>query len=857
MIGALLGATVLANAPSAWFGFPTTQQESTFWVRQAGMALLAFVGGGLALAEVFMAAEGLSRRAFPHHPQLWHLWSREAGGTVEVAGRTAGGYLFVPLELALIAAFYYATNRWLGWWQPSEALTDPNILSSLVPALTPIAISLQAGFMEECVFRAVPLALGALIGARYGRRRLGLAIAFVLQAVIFGAAHANYPGLPSYSRLVELLLPSLMWAAIFLRYGLLPTILLHAVFDLALISIPLFLIDAPGAWTQRALVIAAGLVPALVVVARRLQNGAWGALPDALRNGAWRPVVPAPSAPEPAAVAGTIGARGARLQRALPWAGAAGLAAWLAFTPLSADAPPLALDRAGAEAAATAALAARGVTLGPEWRRFAMPRAAPDDPVQRQWHAFVWREAGAAQYRALVGTVLAPPLWEVRFARFDGDVAERAEEWRVTVTGDAQVRALAHVLPEGRAGAALERGAAQALAGDALRARFGVDAGALVPRVAEQERRPARSDWRFEYADPRVDVGEGGEARLQVVIAGDEPVRVGRSLFVPEAWQREEARREGRRQELQFGSVVLIVLAAVAALVHAVIAWSRGRSDRRAFWWVAGLTLVTMYANSANNWTALAMQLRTAEPLANQLTLSVLGALAGGVLMALLFGLIAGVGAQYARAQAASRLAGRARAVDARRRGRAFHGRRLGGARCAGPGHGAAVAGRPVRRLRMAVRGRGDVRVRRRSRTGGDPFPPLRGRPRDRRLDAGPVRRGDRHRAARRRIRDHRRTRRGPRTAGGRGGGRRRVRDGVAGAALRPADRAGLRGDRHRPRGGQVRRARRHRRRLGAVRRDGRPDGAHRLGGDALRCARVGARGRVTRAAASSAASIT
>jgi hypothetical protein len=111
---------------------------------------------------------------------------------------------------------------------------------------------------------------------------------------------------------------------------------------------------------------------------------------------------------------------------------------------------------------------------------------------------------------------------------------------------------------------------------------------------------------------------------------------------------------------LKLGSVVLIVLAAVAALVHAVIAWSKGRSDRRAFWWVAGLTLLTMYATSANNWTALAMQLRTAEPLANQLTLSVLGALAGGVLMALLFGLLAGVGAHYARLQVASRLAGRA-----------------------------------------------------------------------------------------------------------------------------------------------------------------------------------------------------
>ena len=270
VIGALLSATILANSPSAWFGFSTAQDESTFWVRQIALALLVFVGGGLALGEVFMAAEGLTRRAFPHHPQLWRLWSRDAAGTVEVAGRTAGGYLFVPLQLALIAAFYYATNQWLGWWQPSEALTDPNILSSMIPALTPISIALQAGFMEECVFRAVPLALGALIGERYGRRTLGIAIAFVLQAVVFGGAHANYPGFPSYSRLVELIVPSMLWALIFLRYGLLPTIMFHALFDLALISIPLFLVDAPGAWVQRALVIAAALVPAGVVCARRL-----------------------------------------------------------------------------------------------------------------------------------------------------------------------------------------------------------------------------------------------------------------------------------------------------------------------------------------------------------------------------------------------------------------------------------------------------------------------------------------------------------------------------------------------------------------------------------------------------------
>ena len=710
VIGALLGATILANSPSAWFGFSTTQDESTFWVRQVGLALLAFVGGGLALGEVFMAAEGLTRRAFPHHPQLWHLWSRDAGGTVEVAGRTAGGYLFVPLELALIAVFYYATNRWLGWWQPSEALTDPNILASLVPALTPISISLQAGFMEECVFRAVPLALGALIGARFGRRRLGIAIAFVLQAVIFGAVHANYPGLPSYSRLVELLLPSLMWAAIFLRYGLLPTILLHAVFDLVLISIPLFLIDAPGAWTQRALVIAAGLVPALVVCARRLQRGAWRALPDALRNGAWQPVVPAPSGPEPAAVAGRIGARGARLQRALPWAGVAGLAAWVAFTPRVADAPPLAIDRAAAEAAATAALAANGVTLGPEWRRFAVPRIAPEDPVQRQWHAFVWREAGAAQYRALVGTVLAPPLWEVRFARFDGNVAERAEEWRVTVTGDARIRGLFHRLPEGRAGATLERDAAQALAGDALRTRLGVDAAALVPRVAEQEKRPARRDWNFAYADPRIEVGTGGEARVQVLVAGDEPVLVGRSLFVPEAWQRAEAETRGPATGIEAGQ-------------PGGDRAGRGRGARPRGARVEqgpqrpACVLVGLRAHAADDVRGQRQQLARARDAAAHRRAASGPAVAERARHA---GRRRADGAAV-RAPGGSRRALCARAgrvpaggtrppVAARRRGGAGRRRHRGGAGHAGARHVAAVARREVRGLRVAVRGCRDGR---------------------------------------------------------------------------------------------------------------------------------------------------
>jgi hypothetical protein len=660
VVGALTGAAMLANAQAAWFAFPTTQTESNFWVRQAGGALVAFVVGGSALGVAFMAAEGLTRRAFPHHPQLWRVWSREAAPTPAILGRTAGGYLFVPVELAFIALFYAWTNQYLGWWQPSEQLTDPNILGSAIPALTPISTALMAGMMEECVFRGIPLALGALIGARYGRRGLGIGIAFVLQALVFGAAHANYPGFPSYSRMVELILPSLAWALIFLRYGLVPTMLLHALFDLALMSIPIFVADSPGALVQRGIVIAAGALPLLVVLAWRVRTGAWTPLPDSLRNGAWeRPHVVALAVTEARPVAAAVERPAALLQRAMPVLGLAGLAGWIAFTPMRADVPPLAIDRGEAIAIAEAGLARRGVALGSDWNRMAVPRAAIEDGVQRQWHAFVWREAGPQVYRALVGNALAPPLWEVRFARFGGDVAERAEEWRVTVTGDGKVRAMVHRLPEARKGATLTRAEAQALADRAVREQFGVDVAALVPRGADEVARPARKDWIFAYADPRVEVGKSGEARMQVAIAGDEVAAASRSMYVPESWQRAESERDARRQVVRMIAFGTIALAVIAAIVFAMVAWARGRSNRRALVLMSAFVFAMMIVGSLNGWPTQEFALKTTEPVVSQVAINSLTVAAGGVLFALLVGLLAGVAAHYAQLSAPVRLAGR------------------------------------------------------------------------------------------------------------------------------------------------------------------------------------------------------
>jgi hypothetical protein len=64
---------------------------------------------------------------------------------------------------------------------------------------------------------------------------------------------------------------------------------------------------------------------------------------------------------------------------------------------------------------------------------------------------------------------------------------------------------------------------------------------------------------------------------------------------------------------------------------------------------VFGATLAIAVRSAVNSWPSIAMQLKTTEPMAAQLTMRILGGLAAALLGALLAGLCAGVGAFGAR----------------------------------------------------------------------------------------------------------------------------------------------------------------------------------------------------------------
>jgi hypothetical protein len=170
--------------PLAWMQYDTALSTRSFVARQIAFVVIELVANATMFSLSFMAAESLGRRAFPKHPQFWRLWGRDAGRSREVMGRTLAGYLLVPVFIAYEVALYFFATRTLGWWTPSEALFNPDVLAAYAPWFSAIAKSFQAGFWEESLFRAVPIAGAALIGDRLGNRRLWIVIAFVVQAAI-------------------------------------------------------------------------------------------------------------------------------------------------------------------------------------------------------------------------------------------------------------------------------------------------------------------------------------------------------------------------------------------------------------------------------------------------------------------------------------------------------------------------------------------------------------------------------------------------------------------------------------------------------------------------------------------------
>jgi hypothetical protein len=641
---ALLNAlTVFNEFPAEWMYYNTALTTQLFVLEKIIEIITDFLRYGFIFTISFMAAESLTRKAFPGHIQLWRLSSRRVANSVQVLGRTVSGYLLVSLDFAFLIGLYFFSTKIFGWWTPSDVLFDPNVLATHFPWFSPVADSFTAGFWEECLCRAVPIAGAAIIGQKLGYRKLWIGGALIFQAILFGALHADYIGQPSYSRVVELIIPSLIYGWIYLRFGLLPCIILHFVYDAVLMALPLFVSSASGIWLDQTILVVLVFSPLWICIYRRLQDGKWRELGAKYYNKAWQPSekrkpefktdnIPGYSQISP------------KMTRWVLLCGIFGLMIWIVTTNFKTDSPPLLIDSSQAKILAKKALKDHGIVLPSSWHTSSTVRI-----VKNQDDNFVWQRVGIDTYKKLLGNYLYPPLWGVRFANFEGDISARTEQYTVYITPDGSVDHISHELPENRAGASIDEDRAREIALTFLKSKYQIDPASLEEFSVNSFKYNSRQDWSFIFSvDDKNNPVWGVETHIGIDIAGDEVINTIRFVHVPEYWSRKMQSQETIVEIIENFCYYLVLILASIPVIMALVNLNKTQFSFRAFLFGIAILFGIEIISIINNWPIIWAGFSTVEPIKNQILSEFTSSLKEFILVPFAFALLFGF-AQGAR----------------------------------------------------------------------------------------------------------------------------------------------------------------------------------------------------------------
>lgn len=198
-----------------------------FWLRLLRSGLSQFVSA----LSVFAAAEIVYRAAFPKHVTAENMFSRKGLMTGPIVIGLAVGYLLFAVDLGWVCT-YYLIGQNLGFWCPL-GIDNYQVLSSYVPAFSAMNIGVMASSMEEALYRVIGMGLVFKLTRNFW-------LANFVQAVTWGFAHSSYPQQPAYARGVELTIGGLFDGWVLKRFGLLPCLIGHYLFDTFLGCKPLF-----------------------------------------------------------------------------------------------------------------------------------------------------------------------------------------------------------------------------------------------------------------------------------------------------------------------------------------------------------------------------------------------------------------------------------------------------------------------------------------------------------------------------------------------------------------------------------------------------------------------------------------
>jgi len=223
---------------------------------------------------------------------------------------------------------------------------------------------------------------------------------------------------------------------------------------------------------------------------------------------------------------------------------------------------------------------------------------------------YLERELGLQEANRLMSSELNIWFWDVRFFK-----PQQVEEFRVRVSPGGKIAGYDHKIEESRAGASLDRAAAQTAVQNYLSGKVGVDLQGwdLLPEEANSNKRPNRLDWAYTW-EKHGFRAKDAPYRLQVTLQGD---RIGGSkefLQVPEAWERSYQRLRSGNDTLAFVFTVPYLLL-LGTAVWLGIQWTKsGETSWGAAIKLGALAALTLFLQSLNDWPLWGASYDTRDP---------------------------------------------------------------------------------------------------------------------------------------------------------------------------------------------------------------------------------------------------
>ena len=211
---------------------------------------------------------------------------------------------------------------------------------------------------------------------------------------------------------------------------------------------------------------------------------------------------------------------------------------------------------------------------------------------------YLERELGLKQANQLMSSQLNIWYWDVRFFR-----PQQEEEFLVRISPAGNIVGYSHKIEEVRAGAALDRAAAQKNARDFLAGKLGLDLGQwdFLPEESNSNKRPNRTDWSFTW-EKHGFRAKDAPYRLQVSLQGD---RIGGGqefLQVPEAWERGYRRLRSGNDTLALVFTIPYILLLGIAVRLAFRYTNQGQSSWRGAILLGLAVAGLLFLQNLNDW---------------------------------------------------------------------------------------------------------------------------------------------------------------------------------------------------------------------------------------------------------------